>query len=221
MDEAAEFVYTVEDQLASQSSPFLRPTILPVHPNTGENMSLLLHSDIAEGEVGVYTNDVLVGSGVILYGMCGVAVWGDDPTTPEVDGAINSDVLEISIFDGVELRAAELENIQGETKYLTNGFYVGRVLKISTLPLEFGIVDAYPNPFNSSTNITYNLPEATQVEIALFDLAGRQIVHLMSNNKHAGQHTLTIDGNALSSGVYLMQLQANSEVSKRKLILLK
>ena len=221
MDEAAELVYTVEEELANQTAPYLQPDILPVHNNTGENMSLLLYSDISEGEVGVYSNGVLVGSSVIQDGICGIAVWGDDSTTPEIDGADNGDVLEISIYDGVELRAAELENIQGENKYLTNGFYVSRLLEISTIPLGFGIIDVYPNPFNSSTNITFNLPEVTDVTIALYDLAGRQVVHQVSDNTPVGQHTLTIDGSALSSGVYLMQLQANGEVSKRKLTLLK
>ncbi len=221
MDEAAELVYTVEEELVNRTLPYLQADILPIHNNTGENMSLLLYSDISEGEVGVYANGVLVGSGVIQDGICGIAVWGDDPTTPEVDGAIVGDVLKISIHDGIELQTAKLENIQGENKYLTNGFYVGNVLNNSTLPLEFGIVDAYPNPFNSSTNITYNLPNAADVEIALYDLAGRQIVQLLLNNKHTGQHTITIDGSSLSSGVYLMQLQANGEASKRKLTLIK
>ncbi|MBT3231445.1 MAG: hypothetical protein HN356_01380, partial [Calditrichaeota bacterium] len=81
MDEDAELVYTVEEELAGQTSPYLRPSLLPVHSNTGENMSMLILTDISEGEIGIYSSGNLVGSGAIKNGKCGVAVWGDDSTT--------------------------------------------------------------------------------------------------------------------------------------------
>ncbi|MBT7617871.1 MAG: T9SS type A sorting domain-containing protein, partial [Calditrichaeota bacterium] len=83
------------------------------------------------------------------------------------------------------------------------------------------IVDVYPNPFNSNTSITYNLPEAAIVEVALFDIAGRQVSGLMLNYVQAGQHTFTLDGSDLSGGVYVLQLQANERAFKHKLTLIK
>ena len=59
------------------------------------------------------------------------------------------------------------------------------------------------------------------IKIALYDLSGRQVADLMDNKLQAGQHSLTIDGENLSSGVYVVQLQAEGKVSKRKLTLIK
>ena len=221
MDEAAELVYTIEERLAAQSNPFTQPSILPVHTITSENMSLLVLSDIAEGEIGIYTNGNLVGSGVIQDGKCGIAVWGDDPTTSQVDGALKGEALEIQLHDGNSLKNTNFETVLGDDKYVTDGFSVIRILDVTASPEQFGIVDAYPNPFNSNTSITYNLSEAANVEIALYDLAGRQVADLMANHSQAGQHKLTIDGVGLSSGVYVAQLRANGQVSKRKLTLIK
>ena len=221
MDEAAELVYTIEERLAAQSNPHTQPSILPVHIITSENMSLLVLSDITEGEIGVYTNGNLVGSGVLQDGKCGIAVWGDDPTTSQVDGALKGEALEIQLHDGDGLKNISFETVVGDDQYITNGFSVIHVLDVTTTPEQFGIVDTYPNPFNSSLSITYNLPEAANVEIVLFDLAGRQVADLVANHSQAGQHTLAINGAGLSSGVYVVQLQANGKVSKRKLTLLR
>ncbi len=221
MDEAAELVYTMEEEVAGISTPFIQPSILPVHDNTGTNMSLLVLSDMFEGEVGIYSNDILVGSGVIQDGRCGVSVWGDDPTTPRIDGALKGESLEISLYDGKNLHAVEFESVAGENGYSTDGFFVIRLLDIQGLPEDFSIVDVYPNPFNSSTSLTYTLPEASRVEVAVFDLIGRQVVSILQDQKHAGFHTISIDGTELSSGVYIVQIQANERISKRKLTLIK
>ncbi len=221
LDEAAELVYTVEEEVASQTSVWEQPSLLPIHPTTSENMSLLALSDITQGEIGVYTNGNLVGSGVIQNGKCGIAVWGDDPTTPNIDGALIGESLEVSIHNGNDLYNVKFETIFGNENYKTNGFQVIRILEMTCSPELFGIVEAFPNPFNSKTSITYNLPESAEVEIALFDLAGRKVVNFSVSNCIAGTHTLTIDGNALSSGVYVAQLKALGKESKKKLTLIK
>ncbi|MBT3231444.1 MAG: T9SS type A sorting domain-containing protein [Calditrichaeota bacterium] len=221
LDEAAELIYTVEEELARQSSPFHLPSILPVHQNTGENMSLLVLSDISTGEIGVYANGILAGSGVIQNGKCGIAVWGDDTSTKDVDGALKGDMLEYRYQNGSGLQAVEFETVMGENKYSSDGFHVIRIQDITVSPIEFGIVDVYPNPFNSSTSITYNLLETADIKILLFDLDGRLIANLLSNHSEAGSHSLSIDGSVLTSGIYLVQIEAGSKVSQRKLILLK
>ncbi|MBT3232519.1 MAG: T9SS type A sorting domain-containing protein, partial [Calditrichaeota bacterium] len=119
------------------------------------------------------------------------------------------------------LHPVQYEAIIGDNNYITNGFQVVRITDITASPEQFGIVGVYPNPFNSSTSLTYNLPEAALVEVALYDLAGRQVADIVSGSAQAGQHTFTVDGAGLSSGVYVVQLQANEKVSKRKLTLIK
>ncbi len=221
MDEAAELVYTVEEEVANQISVCELPNLLPIHRVTSENMSLLVLSDITDGEIGVYTNGNLVGSGVIQNGKCGIAVWGDDPTTSQVDGAQNGESLEILHHNSANLTTIQYKILIGDDKYTTDGLQVVRLKEKSTLPERYGIVSAYPNPFNSTTSITINLPEASQVKFDLFDLNGRIVSEIASGKMKTGIHTFTLDGSFLSSGVYIAQLQASGKNYKQKLTLLK
>ncbi len=221
LDEAAELVYTVEEEVASLTSVWEQPSLLPIHLTTPENMSLLVISDFLCGEIGVYTNGNLVGSGVLLDGKCGIAVWGNDPTTSQVNGALNGEVLEILHHDGFNLNTIPLEILHGDGQYHTDGFQAVRLKKTSTLPERFGIVGAYPNPFNSSTSITINLPEASHLDFALYDLNGRTVAEIASGKMKAGIQTFTLDGSFLSSGVYIAQLHSSGKDYKHKLTLLK
>jgi len=222
MDEAAELVYTVDEEAAGISQPFRQPENLPIHANTGENMSLLVLSDLSEGEIGVYCdNNVLVGSGVIQDGMCGVSVWGDDPTTYRIDGALNGDDLEIKYWDGSRLIDPGIEKILGDIEYTTDDFNVVRLLDVVATPDNFGIVSAFPNPFNNHTRITYNLPEAQKVDLALFDLSGRRVLDIASGSHKAGHYSVTIEGSDLTSGIYIAQCKSGLKTSQRKIILVK
>jgi len=201
---------------------FDRQGKLPLQPLTGNNMSLLVKGGrIQDGEIGVYANGELVGSGVLEDGNCGIAIWGDDPTTPEIDGAIEGGSLELSVFDENGSHPVQFETLAGDGLYRIDGFWAVELTEVSMLPDDFGIVSAYPNPFNSQTRVTYNLLEASHISLALYDLSGRRILDIESGYKKAGQYTIAISGASLASGVYLVQLKAKGEVSRSKLTLVK
>jgi hypothetical protein len=85
----------------------------------------------------------------------------------------------------------------------------------------------YPNPFNPTTEISFVLPEATAVELAIFDLAGRRVRSFAAGVQYAaGSHSLRWDGRddegqSMPSGAYLCRLQAGAQIETRKLMLLK
>jgi len=189
---------------------------------TGENMSLLvLCNNFMNGEIGVYTKDRLVGSGVIRDGRCGIAVWGDDPTTEKIDGALQYEKFDLMFADENGIRNVNFEILEGDGAYHPDDFLAIRLLEINQAPTEFGIVSAFPNPFNSNTIITYNLTESGYITLNLFDLNGRQVVDVISREAKAGQHSVTIAGLLLPSGVYLAELQMGGKVSKQKLTLVR
>ena len=78
-----------------------------------------------------------------------------------------------------------------------------------------------PNPFNPTTQITYELPQQSDVTLQVFDLTGRQVAILVNEQVNAGTHTANFDASNLSSGVYVYRLQAGSVVLSRKLTLIK
>jgi len=220
MDEDIDLIWQLgEDELASNRTPQVSlPTLKP----TDSNMSLLvLCEEIPEGEIRVYSNDLLVGSGVIQNGKCGIAVWGDDLTSEPIDGAITGNVMSMKLFlENVEYEV-QFNILKGNGLYETDDFQVMEVSKVSTIPEEFGISSSYPNPFNSSTTVTYNILETGQISLSLYDLTGRLVTDLLSGEIAAGQHTLTIDGADLTSGVYVLQLNCNQKNSRVKITLLK
>ncbi|MCF7811035.1 T9SS type A sorting domain-containing protein [bacterium] len=82
-------------------------------------------------------------------------------------------------------------------------------------------IEAYPNPFNSQLKITYNLLEAGEVALAVYDLSGKRVADLVTGKQTARIHTAFFDGEGYSSGVYLVKLEAGKRHSLCKAVLVK
>ena len=83
-----------------------------------------------------------------------------------------------------------------------------------TVPSKFNLYPAYPNPFNPTTNIKYDLSGDSQVTLEIFDITGRRIRTLIKDFKSAGSYNAMWDGlddlgNSVSSGLYVYRLQIN------------
>ena len=84
----------------------------------------------------------------------------------------------------------------------------------------------YPNPFNPVTNIVYDIPEATDVTLEIYNVMGQRVRTLAQGNHEPGRYQIvwsaTNDiGQALSSGMYIYRIQAGDFVSVKKLVLMK
>ena len=90
--------------------------------------------------------------------------------------------------------------------------------KDTTLKFELG---NYPNPFNPTTIISYQLPKEGMVTIKIFDALGREVKTLVNEFKLHGKYTVSFDASNLASGVYFYQLKSGNYASIKKMILLK
>jgi hypothetical protein len=88
------------------------------------------------------------------------------------------------------------------------------------LPSDYSLA-AYPNPFNPSTTISFALPEAEVVRIAVFDVAGRWIQTLVNEKRGAGKHTVSFDARDLPSGVYFARMESGPFTMTKKMLLIK
>ena len=93
--------------------------------------------------------------------------------------------------------------------------------KVNATPKTFVLRQNYPNPFNPSTTISYSLAKQERVVLKVFDINGGEVKTLVNKAQNAGEYAITFDASALSSGVYLYQLQAGSQVLTRKMSLLR
>jgi len=222
----------------SLSSPRTRGSIydipgnLPVHPVTGENMSLLVRMPPLNPprepvgrettvDVGVYAGGALVGSSVMLDGVCGIAVWGDDQTTEEIDGALDGQTLMLKLMTDAEMVNVGYQVLAGEMVYRKDALAVIELETSSIVPTEFAITSAYPNPFNSVTTISYSLPEQARVSLKLFDVSGREVETLVDRVQKAGNYSIPWNAIDFPSGVYFCRLNAKNEQRVIKLALVR
>ncbi len=95
------------------------------------------------------------------------------------------------------------------------------------LPTQFELFPPYPNPFNPSTTIKYDLPKPAMVSLIVYDVLGRKVAELVNEQKAAGYHSIVWNAPIVASGVYLARFTATdangySKYSKiSKLILMK
>jgi len=89
--------------------------------------------------------------------------------------------------------------------------------KQAVRPSQVKLLPNYPNPFSGQTTIEYALPEAQEVRLVAYDVLGRRVAVLANGRKEGGFHRVRWDaGDRLSSGTYLLRLQAgSSEVTRR------
>ncbi len=86
---------------------------------------------------------------------------------------------------------------------------------------NFDLQQNFPNPFNPSTTIKYQIPEAGLVTLKVFNLLGEEIATLINEEKPAGSYQLQFNASRLSSGIYFYKLQAGSFTETKKMILMK
>ena len=96
----------------------------------------------------------------------------------------------------------------------------------SAIPTEFKLHENYPNPFNPSTNIKFDIPENGLVSLIVYDLMGHKVAELVNTNMNSGFHNVSWNGtdnfgNTVSTGVYIYQLKTGSYSNTQKMLFIK
>jgi len=99
-------------------------------------------------------------------------------------------------------------------------------LILKPVPQEFALHQNYPNPFNPVTTINYDLPQQTHVNLMIYDILGREVVKLISEEIPAGYQSVIWNtrnsfGTPVSAGIYFYQIQTKGFVKTKKMVLLK
>jgi hypothetical protein len=105
---------------------------------------------------------------------------------------------------------------------LDGSFTYSPIVELSyETPERFGLLQAYPNPFNPTTTITYKLTEAGEITLDVFDAIGQRVTRLASGGRSAGRHEIEFDATGLPGGLYLYRLIAGQQSETRTMVLLK
>jgi len=94
------------------------------------------------------------------------------------------------------------------------------------MPDEFSLYQNYPNPFNPVTQIKYDLPEASHVQLFIYDILGREVTSLVNEVQDAGYRSITWHGTDefgknVGAGMYFYLIQAGDFRQVKKMVLLK
>jgi len=200
-------------------------------PSTGANMSLLISriSGVelsAVDQVAAFSpSGRLVGLGSVTQGQVGIAVWGDDNSTDEVDGLRENEAFTLKLWDANQDVVVDLgmtSRLEGKgLVYETDGFTVIDAAVQVALPTEYYLGQNYPNPFNAVTRVAFGLPEASRVTIRVFDVAGREASTLVNGELKAGHHNVVWSAESLVSGVYIVKMETSNFSAVRKVMLVK
>ena len=101
----------------------------------------------------------------------------------------------------------------------TTGLNYGK--KQSKIPQSFHLFQNYPNPFNPSTTIKYDLPKEGFVSLKIFNILGKKVRTLVSENESAGTYNISFNASDLPSGIYFDRLSSGNFAQVKKLLLLK
>ena len=132
-----------------------------------------------------------------------------------------------SLFDKIEILSLSLNNTAG-------GYAAGKTGAIwkyqkqsvdihfeNDLPLINYLFQNYPNPFNPTTKIKYSLTSEGFVTLKVFDILGREIKILVSENKKQGNYEVNFDASSVAGGIYFYKLQVNDYIESKKMIFAK
>ncbi|MCB2213711.1 T9SS type A sorting domain-containing protein [bacterium] len=90
------------------------------------------------------------------------------------------------------------------------------------IPLEYALTDVRPNPFNASATITVELPDVSELTVAVYNVAGQRVAELARGRVAAGTHEFAFDGSSLASGIYFVRATVPGRLNAlRKVVLVK
>jgi hypothetical protein len=90
-----------------------------------------------------------------------------------------------------------------------------------SLPENFSLSQNFPNPFNPTTEIRYQLPEASEVRLTVYDLLGQQVQVLVDGFEDAGYRSVVWDAKEAGSGLYFVRMKTDDFVQVRKMVLMR
>jgi hypothetical protein len=86
------------------------------------------------------------------------------------------------------------------------------------LPTAYALSQNYPNPFNPTTNIMFDIPQNSSVNIAIYDMLGREVATLVNTNYTPGHYTVPFNASKLASGMYMYRMTSQSLTGDQKLV---
>ncbi|MBU0692172.1 T9SS type A sorting domain-containing protein, partial [bacterium] len=128
------------------------------------------------------------------------------------------------VIEQARLMVVSFRDLRIDTT-ISEHFILDCMLDIDETPLPipeaFYLSQNFPNPFNASTMIVYDLPAAVHAVMKVYDVMGREVSELVNGMQSAGRHEVRFDAGSLTSGIYFCRFEAGDFTAVRKMVLMK
>jgi hypothetical protein len=181
-------------------------------------LALVALGQMTQGDAFYSAGNVLIGYTLTVLGVLGIDV--NDSDHDYVQGGNGRLVFQVA--NSCIPRDQHLS----VASYWVNTVTSEVVSDESLIPKQFALHNNYPNPFNPTTQIAVDLPEAAATEITVWNIIGQKVATLYSGDLNAGHHIVNFDGQddngqQLTSGMYLYRVTAGKYNAIKKMTLLK
>jgi hypothetical protein len=205
--------------------------------SSGEIGMVLINKDTTVQTISVSTDSVGVGGKYYIYTFTSdkdsgnfsphVYINGHGPSTYQFgpyDSLFNIKAYAYPIDSEIKFtlpgRSVQMITIENGSNHI----YVNDSILVKLNPLvasSFKLNQNSPNPFKSSTLISYELAKNIYVNLSVFDSQGREIMTLVNEHQNAGAHSVKFNSSKLQSGVYFYRIEAGQYHDVKKLVILK
>jgi hypothetical protein len=228
LSEAITFNFNIPDGLVRSSVPVeIQKAPAGVDYNQSTQQAFYFVEDIVfDGEsiqngdwVMAYNGNVLVGARQWKGAYTDIPVMGYDGYV-ETAGYLENG--ETPTFKVIRETTGEVIVISGNLPiWANNELYTVGVMENVVFPSSIVLQEAYPNPFNPSTNIEFGLSTDADVRVIVYDIAGREMAVLAEGQFSKGFHNVIWDAADQPSGIYFVTVSTQSETQSQKLMLIK
>lgn len=191
--------------------------------NAGSDIPTFITLDNATGNVYVTGSSVSAGYDylTISYSSAGSFNWEKRETST---GSVND------FASGIAVQDSDRIYVTGSANFTGTGiaFYTLRYSKIigiepisGNIPANYSIKQNFPNPFNPTTNIRFDIPKSSFVKISVYDVMGRELENLVNTQLKAGEYMVKWDAARYSSGIYFYSINTDGYNITKKMMLVK
>jgi hypothetical protein len=185
------------------------------------NSATILGEELSSDDIVIaYKEDVIVGSRYWNGEYTDVPVMGisSDSDDKTANYCVEGDVITFKVLIA---SSGELVEMQPDTELTWNYMGMPIVNLTDTFPMEISLNNAYPNPFNPTTTLSFVVPAEMSVSLAIYDMRGRLVEELVNDMHQRGQYQVAWNADAFASGVYMVKLVTGSTVNIQKVMLVK
>ncbi len=111
--------------------------------------------------------------------------------------------------------------IVADTRHKDYEVSINNAVKPNIIPNQYALHQNYPNPFNPTTEIEFDIPEATQIRIEIYNIKGQRIESLVDDYLEAGAYSFSWDGSRYANGIYFYRMETTKYTKTLKMVLLK